>query len=98
MKATDFILIFVAIGVVLLAVFFILPPISENSELQEELLKAQEQVEQLKAELREADSQIEKLKSKDKETIERVARDKFNLAKEGEVIYKIPRQEKDAED
>ena len=97
MKVTDIILIFVAICVVLFAIFFIAPPISEKSDLQQELLKAQEQVEQLKAELREADSQIEKLRTKDKETIESVARDKFGLAKEGEVIYKVPRQEKGAE-
>lgn len=98
MKIADLILILVAVAGLLLAIFVIAPPISEKGELQEELSKAQEQVEQLKAELREADSQIEKLRNKDKETIESVARDKFGLAREGEVIYKVPREDKDVEE
>ena len=52
---------------------------------------APSEVERLKDELRQRDQQIQKLKQGDREVVESVARDKFGLAKEGEVIYQIPR-------
>ena len=92
MKTADVILILLACLLILACVFLLAPPVAEKGSLQEQLHQAQEEVERLKGELADMDQQIDKLKRGDRETIESVARDKFGLAKEGEVIYQIPRQ------
>lgn len=91
MKPRDILLMLLVIILLGGGVGLILPLWNEQTRLVEELRAAQSEVERLKDELRQRDQQIQKLKQGDREVVESIARDKFGLAKEGEVIYQIPR-------
>lgn len=93
MKPYQIIILLLLVIVVIFAAVFWVPPVAEYGSLKEELRELQAQVERLEKEVQERDAKIERLRSGDRATIEEVARDKFNLAKPGEIIYQIPRQE-----
>lgn len=93
MKSIDVIVILLVCLIVFIAIYLLAPPTAERENLKEQLRQTQEQVDVLNSELREVQLQLTKLKERDPLTIEGIARDKFGLAREGEVIYQFPQDE-----
>ncbi|GEM_PF-4827085 len=93
MKSVDLIVILLMILVVLVAIYLLAPPAAEKANLKEELRQTQLQVEALESQLQEVRGQLQKLKEKDPIVIEKIARDKFGQAREGETIYSFPRED-----
>ena len=93
MKTPSIVVVIVVAVVVILAVVFFMPAKVEHENLREKLRETQDQVDALTHELTEVQAELKKLREKDPAVIEKIARDKFGLAREGETIYKFPRED-----
>lgn len=85
---TKFVLLFVLMLIVVIGLVVVVPKKMSNRELEERLVQMQEQLDQLQEELRDLNDTTEKLRRGDPDAIEKVARDKYGMSKEGEDVYK----------
>jgi cell division protein FtsB len=81
----------VGIGVIILIVF--LPTITKLHELESRKDALQRQIKIYEVQNRALEEEIYKLKN-DPDYLEKIAREKLKVAKEGEVVYKVETEEK----
>ena len=83
----------VLIVLMLLAVFLALlvPKIIRNYQLESRRQNLEQEIEELKHLNRRLESELHLLRE-DPVYLEKVAREKFNKAKEGEIVYKVVRE------
>lgn len=89
MKKPGAILIFVALLGVYLALLF--PRLVKVNELSNRSAKLDEELKKIRVENQKLEQELRMLQS-DPVYIEKVAREKFNKAKEGEIVYKVVRE------
>ena len=88
-KKSVTLIIFAALGI--LFVVFITPKLVQFEKLQKRSDILTEEVARLKAEDASLENQLRLLRD-DPVYLEKVAREKFNKAKEGEIVYKVVRE------
>lgn len=94
MGRNDICMIVTIVLLLLVGGCFLLPSFRDRAAVREEVRRKQVQVEELQNDLDEKEEKITKIEKGDPKTIEEIARDRFGLAKEGEVIYEVPREKK----
>ena len=87
--AVFFILLFI------LFIIFISPKIAKVENLKERSRNLEEEVTRLRIQNRDLETELRLLRD-DPVYVEKVAREKFNKAKEGEIVYKVVREQVDA--
>ena len=81
-------LIIIWFGLCLVCAFIYLPGLSRLTELKERTKELDREIEEARASNRKLEEEKERLQN-DPVYIEKVAREKLGLAREGEVIYRI---------
>lgn len=89
MKTSNFFIIVLAVLLIMVAFFLLVPHVSEINTLNHELDKKQQYHDQLQTETTEVKKQIDQLHRNDPAAIEAIARDKFGYCREGEDVYQL---------
>ena len=83
-------MVFILLVVVFIA--FTIPRIAHVEKLQERSDALEEELKKIKIENKRMETELRLLKD-DPVYLEKVAREKFNKAKEGEIVYKVVRED-----
>ncbi len=93
MKKAIAVIVYAVCAILLLVAFAVLmPAYKKMKEKQSEIYELEKQLAEKKAEIQELKEELNGLDS-NPDTVEKVAREKYNLCREGEIVYKYSNEE-----